>query len=75
VKGETTVYIFSDGFQDQFGGEDGRKYRSQNLMKLLHEIHTRPFAEQKEILHETYLQWKGENWEQIDDILIMGFKV
>jgi len=75
LKEETTVYIFSDGFQDQFGGKDGRKYRSQNLMKLLHEIHARPFAEQKEMLHETYLQWKGEKWEQIDDILIMGFKV
>jgi serine phosphatase RsbU (regulator of sigma subunit) len=75
VKEETTVYIFSDGFQDQFGGDDGRKFRSQNLIELLQENHHRPFSEQKDILHETYLQWKGESWEQIDDILVMGFKI
>jgi hypothetical protein len=44
-------------------------------MELLLENHRRPFSEQKDLLHETYLQWKGESWEQIDDILVMGFKI
>ena len=75
VKEETIVYLFSDGFQDQFGGNDGRRFRSQTLLELLHQNHQKPFNEQKEILYDTYRQWKGEAWEQIDDILVMGFKV
>jgi len=75
VKEETIVYIFSDGYQDQFGGAHGRKFMSKNLKTLLLEIHDLSFSEQKEMLHETYLNWKGEKHEQIDDILVMGFKI
>lgn len=71
---ETWVYMFSDGYQDQFGGKHGRKFMSKKLRELLLEIHQLPFTEQKEHLDQTLRQWMG-NIIQIDDILIMGFKV
>lgn len=71
---ETWVYLFSDGYQDQFGGAQGRKFMSKKLRELLLEIHQLPFAQQKEHLDQTLRQWMG-NTAQIDDILVMGFKV
>jgi serine phosphatase RsbU (regulator of sigma subunit) len=67
-------YIFSDGFQDQFGGEDGQKYKTKNFKQLLLEIHNKPMAEQREILNTTIDQWRGK-WEQVDDIIIMGVRI
>jgi serine phosphatase RsbU (regulator of sigma subunit) len=67
-------YIFSDGFQDQFGGEDGRKFKTKNYKQLLLEIHQKPMAEQKEILNTTIDKWRGK-WEQVDDIIIVGIRV
>ena len=71
---ETWVYMFSDGYQDQFGGKHGRKFMSKKLRELLLEIHLLPFAEQKQRLDETLQQWMGSA-VQIDDILVMGFRV
>jgi serine phosphatase RsbU (regulator of sigma subunit) len=67
-------YIFSDGFQDQFGGEDGQKFKTKNYKKLLLDIHQKPMAEQREILDTTVDAWRGD-WEQVDDIIIMGIRV
>ncbi len=74
IEKETWVYIFSDGYQDQFGGEEGRKFMSKKLRALLLEIHTQPFELQKQHLSHTMEQWMG-NTAQIDDILVIGFKV
>ena len=74
IEKETWVYLFSDGYQDQFGGEEGRKFMSKNLRALLLEIHTQPFELQKQQLCRTLNQWMG-NTTQIDDILVIGFKV
>lgn len=71
---DDVFYIFSDGFQDQFGGEDGQKYKTKNFKQLLLEIHNKPMAEQREILNTTIDQWRGK-WEQVDDIIIMGVRV
>ncbi len=71
----TWFYIFSDGFVDQFGGPDGRKFMIKNFRKFLLEIHERPMDEQKEILDVTFEGWKGSDFQQIDDILVMGFKL
>ncbi len=71
---ETWVYLFSDGYQDQFGGERRSKFMSKKLRELLLEIHLLPFAQQKQRLDQTLRQWMG-NTAQIDDILVMGFKV
>jgi phosphoserine phosphatase RsbU/P len=69
----TYVYMFSDGFQDQFGGKDDRKFLIANLRKLLYEIHLMPFNEQKLRLDKILHNWQGEE-RQTDDILIVGFK-
>ncbi len=67
-------YIFSDGYADQFGGPNGKKFKYKALKELLVTIHRRPMSEQKKILDETFEKWKGE-MEQIDDVVIIGFKV
>jgi PAS domain S-box-containing protein len=67
------LYLFSDGFYDQFGGEMGRKFLKVNFKNLLAEICGKPLAEQKELLQATFLKWKGTR-AQIDDILVMGLK-
>jgi len=74
LKKGDVFYIFSDGFQDQFGGEKGMKYKTKNYKRLLLDIHHKPMAEQHEILDTTIDEWRGE-WEQVDDIIIMGIRV
>jgi serine phosphatase RsbU (regulator of sigma subunit) len=71
----TTFYIFSDGFQDQFGGEKGRKFMVKNFRELLFDIHTKDTAEQKQILYQTFKDWIGNEHKPIDDVLVIGGKV
>ncbi|HVA98057.1 MAG TPA: two-component regulator propeller domain-containing protein [Bacteroidia bacterium] len=68
------IYIFSDGYTDQFGGPEGKKFKSNKLKDLLLEINALTMEEQKKILVKTIEQWKGE-LEQVDDILIIGVKI
>jgi serine phosphatase RsbU (regulator of sigma subunit) len=67
--------MFSDGYADQFGGEQGRKFMYSKFRELLLQIHSKPMEEQKQILDTTIENWKGGKHKQIDDILIIGFKV
>jgi len=67
-------YILSDGYIDQFGGENGKKFMTKRFKELLLEIHTKPMSEQKEILWNTILEWRGDI-EQIDDIIVIGIKI
>lgn len=67
-------YIFSDGYQDQFGGEDGQKFKTKNFKKLLLDIYEKPMAEQREILNTRIDEWRGK-WEQVDDIIVLGVRV
>jgi serine phosphatase RsbU (regulator of sigma subunit) len=71
-KGDS-VYIFTDGAPDQFGGEKEKKLTTKGLRNLLFEMQKNPFSEQESKLEQFYLNWMGE-LEQIDDILIIGFK-
>ncbi len=68
------LYTFSDGFQDQFGGPDNKKFMIKKLRALLTDIHSKSLSEQKDILHKTLTDWMGNNF-QVDDILVMGIKV
>ncbi len=68
------IYMFSDGFADQFGGPDGKKFKYRPLKKLLIDIHQEEMNNQHHILKETIVNWMGEN-EQVDDILVLGFKI
>jgi serine phosphatase RsbU (regulator of sigma subunit) len=72
-KGDT-VYIFSDGFIDQFGGPEKTKYKKSNLKKLLTDIYKLPMAEQWSILESELAKWKGDS-SQIDDITILGVRI
>ena len=73
LKGDM-IYIFTDGYADQFGGPFNKKFKMQPFLSLLLAQHTKPLVQQREILYDTIMSWKGEN-EQVDDILIMGFKI
>jgi ligand-binding sensor domain-containing protein/serine phosphatase RsbU (regulator of sigma subunit)/ABC-type amino acid transport substrate-binding protein len=68
------LYIFSDGFIDQFGGTDGKKFKSRNFKNLLLENHKKSMEEQKTILDTKLDEWRGEI-EQIDDVLVAGFRI
>lgn len=70
-----TFYIFSDGFQDQFGGDEGRKYGLKQLKDFLFSIHHLPFAEQEKKLAEELANWQGTKEHQTDDVLVIGFRV
>ncbi len=68
------LYLCSDGYQDQFGGADDRKFMTGNLKKLLSRIAHEPAEVQKRLLYEQHLTWKGEK-KQTDDILILGLNL
>jgi serine phosphatase RsbU (regulator of sigma subunit) len=70
----TTVYLYSDGYQDQFGGEHDKKFMVAKFRKLLQEITHKPMEEQKEILAITFDSWKGRK-EQTDDVLVVGLRI
>jgi serine phosphatase RsbU (regulator of sigma subunit) len=74
IKKGDKVYMFSDGYTDQFGGELGKKFLSRNFKTLLEEICILPLKEQKKTLIETFELWKGR-FEQIDDVLVIGLKI
>jgi serine phosphatase RsbU (regulator of sigma subunit) len=73
IRKNDSIYIFSDGYADQFGGPAQTKFKSANLKKLLLEIHDKPLAEQKQILDERLAKWKGD-LEQVDDIIFIGIR-
>ncbi|CAN5750365.1 hypothetical protein BH11BAC7_BH11BAC7_26000 [soil metagenome] len=68
------VYIFTDGYADQFGGPLGKKFRYKTLKNLLLQIYQLPMSEQRTILDETFVNWKGE-LSQIDDVCVIGIRV
>ncbi|MBX7095630.1 MAG: tetratricopeptide repeat protein [Flavobacteriales bacterium] len=68
-----TLYIFSDGYSDQFGGEHGKKLKDSNFKKILLSVQHLPMAEQMEFIRTSFQQWKGD-LEQIDDVCVMGIR-
>lgn len=69
-----TFYIFSDGYADQFGGKDGKKFMMRRLRELLVEIQPKGMKEQGQALDQRIENWKGTR-EQVDDILVIGIKI
>ena len=74
LKKGDVLYTFSDGYVDQFGGEDNTKFRKKNFKELLLKIHKEDMAKQKEILDNTIINWM-EGYDQIDDILVSGIRI
>jgi serine phosphatase RsbU (regulator of sigma subunit) len=68
------IYMISDGYADQFGGPNSKKFKYSALKELLLKIHMLPLKEQKKKLESNFFKWKGDN-PQTDDVLIMGMKL
>lgn len=74
LKKGDSLYLFSDGYVDQLGGEKRKTFRSMRFRKLLMEISNKPMVEQHGVLEEKHLEWRGDV-EQIDDILVLGMRI
>jgi len=70
----TSCYIFSDGYEDQFGGAENKKFGKRQLYQKFLDYHLLPMQEQALALEQDFKAWKGKN-AQIDDILVIGFRV
>jgi serine phosphatase RsbU (regulator of sigma subunit)/tetratricopeptide (TPR) repeat protein len=68
------VYLFTDGFADQFGGAEGKKFKSANLKKLVMAVHEQPVELQRQALLASFEAWKGP-LEQVDDVCIIGVRI
>lgn len=68
------IYLFTDGYADQFGGRNGKKFKYRQLKHILSEIKKLPINEQKKKLNQNFVDWQG-NLEQVDDVLIIGIKI
>lgn len=68
-----TVYMFSDGFADQFGGPEGKKFKYKPLKDLLLSIQDQSMEEQNDILEDNFDEWRG-TLPQVDDVILMGLK-
>lgn len=73
VQKDDIIYLFSDGFADQFGGDKGRKYMYKKFKEFLLLIHGNPLKEQRNLIEKEISGWRGEI-EQIDDHIVMGIK-
>jgi serine phosphatase RsbU (regulator of sigma subunit) len=72
------IYLSSDGYSDQFGGPNNKKFMSTRFKDLLLTISGKPMDEQKEIIDRTLEEWKNSNekvYEQTDDVTVMGIKI
>ena len=68
------IYMFSDGYADQFGGPKGKKFKYKPFKRLLFENRDKPMQDQKEILDNAFKTWQGEE-EQVDDVIILGIRI
>ena len=74
LKDEDALYLVTDGFVDQYGGRKRRKFKSKRLRKLLLSFQEKPMEVQKQLLEETFEQWRGSH-EQIDDVCALGVRI
>ncbi|HOK60640.1 MAG TPA: SpoIIE family protein phosphatase [Tenuifilum sp.] len=68
------IYLYTDGFTDQFGGPNGKKFRLVDFRNILCSIASYPMAKQKDFLLEIFSEWKGDN-VQVDDVTVMGIRI
>ncbi len=68
------IYLFSDGYIDQFGGPDNKKFKKKPFRNILTKISTKPMQEQKQILEDIFYKWKKDEM-QIDDIIVIGIRL
>lgn len=71
---EDVLYLFSDGFADQFGGEKGKKYKTMQFKRKLLSLQNESMELQGKLLQQEFIDWKGEQ-AQVDDVCVFGFKI
>jgi phosphoserine phosphatase RsbU/P len=74
TKPNDLIYLFTDGYRDQFGGQNQKKFGSTHFKEFLIRHHKKPLPEQKQLLLDAYLNWRSKE-EQVDDITIVGLKL
>jgi len=74
IKKGDMIYLFSDGYPDQFGGPNGKKFMYRRFRQMLLTIHKLPLQEQKDFLEKSIETWKGDKYDQVDDILVIGIR-
>ncbi len=74
IKKGDMIYFSSDGYSDQFGGPEGKKFKTSQFKKLLLEIYDKPVATQKELIAIAHNKWKGSH-EQVDDVCVIGLRI
>jgi serine phosphatase RsbU (regulator of sigma subunit) len=73
IKTGDVIYIFSDGFTDQFGGPENKKYSTRRFKQTLAEVVEMPMKKQYELLEDKFGEWKGET-SQLDDVILIGIR-
>jgi serine phosphatase RsbU (regulator of sigma subunit) len=68
------IFLFTDGYADQFGGPQGKKFMTKNLKDLLIAHAEQPVEIQSKVMHDHFYSWKGDQ-EQVDDVLLMGIQI
>tara|TARA_B110000503_G_C7158987_1_gene418720 strand:- start:1013 stop:1687 length:675 start_codon:yes stop_codon:yes gene_type:complete len=74
IKKDDMIFMYSDGYQDQFGGPFGKKYMKRKLRNVLIEIYDKQLEEQYDLIKLDFIQWKADQ-NQVDDICVMGIRV
>lgn len=74
IKKGDTFYMYTDGFVDQFGGPEGKKFKNNQFYEMLKDIHSLNLKKQLDIISKKFNNWKGY-LEQIDDVLVVGFRI
>ncbi|MBL4594611.1 MAG: SpoIIE family protein phosphatase [Flavobacteriales bacterium] len=71
---DDSIYIFTDGFVDQFGGEKGKKFKTKAFRDLLLSVQEKPMKEQEIFINNSFETWRGD-LEQLDDVCLIGIKI
>jgi serine phosphatase RsbU (regulator of sigma subunit) len=74
LEDDDVLYMFSDGYADQFGGPEGKKFKYRRFRHLLMSIHKLPMEEQHSRLEENINEWMGSQHDQIDDLMVIGIR-
>jgi serine phosphatase RsbU (regulator of sigma subunit) len=74
IENDDRIFLFTDGYKDQFGGERDKKFSSKQFREIVAETSSQSIDKQLSAISNTFNVWKGEN-EQVDDVLVMGIKL
>ena len=69
-----SLYFFTDGFADQFGGENGKKFKYKPFKRLFVALNSKPISERAQLISDAFEEWRGDV-EQIDDVCVIGITI